>query len=55
MKEGETMTYIPRSKEARKAQLKQMIWSKLSERWMKLPKALATLEKQAFREIIESL
>lgn len=53
-KEG-MVTYIPRSKEARKAQLRQMIWSKLSDRWMIIPKAVATLEKQAFREIIESL
>lgn len=49
------VTYIPRTKEGKKALLRQLIWTKLSDRWMIIPRPLATLEKQAFRELIEAL
>ena len=47
--------WIPKSKEGKKAMLKTFIFQRLENRWMILPKPMATLEKQFIREIISSL
>lgn len=54
-KRNETITDIPRSKEARKQRLKALVFRLLQERWMKVTKARATLEKQGIKELIESI
>lgn len=54
-KENDNITFIPRGKTARKAQLKALVFRLLQDRWMKVPKARATLEKQGIKELIESI
>lgn len=54
-KENENITFIPRGKEARKKQLTALVFRLLKDRWMKVPKARATLEKQGIKELIESI
>ena len=51
----DTVTFIPRGKEARKKQLTALVFRLLQDRWMKVPKARATLEKQGIKELIESI
>ena len=46
---------LGRNKEARKQLLKQFIYTKLHERWMTVPKTLATIERKFVNDIIESL
>ena len=48
------VTYIPRNKDEKKQLLKNLVFLKLSERWMKIPSNIATLERQTFKELIES-
>ena len=52
---NDTITFIPRSKEAKKRHLQALVFRLLQERWMKVTKARATLEKQGIKELIESL
>lgn len=47
--------FLERSKEGRKEQLRTFILLKLQERWNKIPKTQASLEKLFVREIIDSL
>lgn len=54
-KENDTITFIPRSKEAKKRHLQALVFRLLQERWMKVTKARATLEKQGIKELIESI
>lgn len=54
-KENDNITFIPRSKEARKKQLTALVFRLLQKRWMEIPKARATLEKQGIKELIESI
>lgn len=49
------VTYIPRSKKETKALLRKLIFTKMRDRWMIIPRHVATLEKQAFRELIDAL
>lgn len=51
----DTVTFIPRGKEARKRQLTALVFRLLQKRWMEIPKERATLEKQGIRELIESI
>ena len=51
----EKVFQLPRNKEGRKAMLRNIIWTKLRERWLLLPNRVATLEKQCIRELIDSL
>lgn len=50
-----SVIYVPRSKQETKALLRKMIFLKMRDRWMLIPRHLATLEKQAFRELIDAL
>ena len=52
---NETITDIPRSKEARKQRLKALVFHLLQKRWSELTKERATLEKTGINELIESL
>ena len=54
-KENDTITFIPRSKEAKKRHLQALVFRLLQERWMKVTKARATLERIGIRELIESI
>lgn len=54
-KENDSITFIPRSKEARKRQLQALVFRLLQDRWMKVTKARATLERQGIKELIESI
>jgi len=47
--------HIERSKEARKAQLRQFIYTKLYNHWMIVPQNIALLEKRFLQEILDSL
>ncbi len=49
------ITDIPRSKEERKQRLQALVFHFLEKRWMQIPKARATLEKQGIKELIDSL
>lgn len=49
------VTYQSRSKSEKKFMLKQMIDLKLQDRWMKIPSYVATLERQCFKELIDSI
>lgn len=49
------VTYIPRNKEEKKQLLRQIVFLKLRDRWMKIPEKLATLERQTIRELIDSI
>lgn len=46
--------HLERSKEARKAQLRQFIYAKLYNHWMIVPKNIVLLEKRFLQEIIDS-
>ena len=50
-----TVCYIPRSKVERKQQLKKFLYNRFYERWNKIPKPIATLERQFLKEMIDSL
>lgn len=54
-KENDSITFIPRGKEARKKQLTALVYRLLQKRWMEIPKARATLERQGIKELIESI
>ena len=47
--------HIERSKEARKNQLKQFIYCKLSKRWMEVPKNLAVMERKYINDLLDSI
>ena len=47
--------HLERSKEARKAQLRQFIYTKLYKHWMIVPQNIALLEKRFVQEILDSL
>ena len=47
--------HLERSKEARKAQLRQFIYNKLYNHWMTAPQSVSLLEKRFLLEIIDSL
>lgn len=47
--------HLERSKEARKAQLRQFIYSKLHTYWLTVPQKVSLLEKRFLQEIIDSL
>lgn len=47
--------HLERSKEARKAQLRQFIYTKLYNHWMIVPQNIALLEKRFVQEILDSL
>jgi hypothetical protein len=47
--------YQPRSKKERIDELKNFIFTKLHDRWMIVPKNIATLERQYIRETLSSL
>lgn len=47
--------HIPRSRNETKALLRKLIFTKMRDRWMTIPRHIATFEKQAFRELIEAL
>lgn len=49
------VTYIPRNKAEKKQLLRNLVFLKLHERWMKVPSSIATLERQTIRELIDSL
>ena len=49
------VTFIPRSKEAKKALLRQIVFLKLHDRWMLIPEKVATLERQTISELIAAL
>ena len=49
------VTYIPRNRQARINLLKNLIWTNMEDRWMRLPKAVAALEKRAYKELLRSL
>lgn len=51
----QTITDVPRSKEARKQRLKTLVFHLLQKRWSELPKERATLERIGIRELIDSL
>ena len=53
--QGGNITYTPGRKEDRVKLLKKLISIKLQDRWMKLPKKLATLERLTIMELIDSL
>lgn len=53
--QGGKITYLPGRREDRVKLLKKLISIKLQDRWMKLPKKFATLERQAIMELIDSL
>ena len=53
--QGGNITYLPGRREDRVKLLKKIITIKLQDRWMKIPKKLATLERQAIMELIDSL
>ena len=47
--------FLERSKEARKAQLKQFIYNKLHTYWLTVPQTVSLLDKRFLQEIIDSL
>lgn len=47
--------FLERSKEARKAQLKQFIYNKLHTYWLTVPQRVSLLDKRFLQEIIDSL
>ena len=53
--QGGNITYLPGRREDRVKLLKKLISIKLQDRWMIIPKKLATLERQAIMELIDSL
>ena len=46
---------LERSKEARKAQLRQFIYNKLHTYWLTVPQSVSLLEKRFLQEILDSL
>lgn len=47
--------FLERSKEARKAQLRQFIYNKLHTYWLTVPQTVSLLDKRFLQEIIDSL
>ena len=47
--------HLERSKEARKAQLRQFIYTKLHTYWLTVPQTVSLLDKRFLQEIIDSL
>lgn len=50
-----TVTFIPRNREARLKQLRKLVYHLLEERWMRITKERATIERQAIKELFNSL
>lgn len=49
------VVYLPAARKDRITLLRKFIFTKLYDRWMILPKKVATLEKQMARELLDSL
>lgn len=49
------VTELPRGKKARIERLRNLIYLKLRERWQRIPKYQATLEKTAFNELLDNI
>lgn len=49
------VTDIPRSHEERKLRLKQLVAALCKDRWLKISRQRATLERQGLKELIDSL
>lgn len=49
------ITDIPRSHEGRKLRLKQLVAALCKDRWLKISRQRATLERQGLKELIDSL
>ena len=47
--------FLERSKEARKAQLRQFIYNKLHTYWLTVPERVSLLDKRFIQEILDSL
>lgn len=47
--------FLERSKEARKAQLRQFIYTKLHTYWLTVPQSVSLLDKRFLQEILDSL
>ena len=47
--------FLERSKEARKAQLRQFIYTKLHTYWLTVPQRVSLLDKRFIQEILDSL
>ena len=47
--------FLERSKEARKAQLRQFIYNKLHTYWLTVPQRVSLLDKRFLQEILDSL
>ena len=47
--------FLERSKEARKAQLRQFIYNKLHTYWLTVPQRVSLLDKRFIQEILDSL
>lgn len=50
-----TLTFIPRNREGRLKQLRKLVLHLLEERWQRIPQKVATIERQAIRELFDSL
>lgn len=50
-----TVTFIPRTREAKLKQLRKLVLHLLEERWQRIPQKVATIERQAIKELFNSL
>lgn len=49
------VTYLGKTKEAKIEQFKNFLFTKFHDRWMIIPKGVATLERQYIREFLNSI
>ena len=50
-----TVTFIPRTREAKLKQLRKLVLHLLEERWQRIPQKVAVIERQAIKELFDSL
>lgn len=50
-----TLTFIPRNREGRLKQLRKLVLHLLEERWQRIPQKVAVIERQAIKELFNSL
>lgn len=50
-----TLTFIPRTREAKLKQLRKLVLHLLEERWQRIPQKVVTIERQAIKELFNSL
>lgn len=50
-----TLTFIPRNREGRLKQLRKLVLHLLEERWQRIPQKVAVIERQAVKELFNSL